>query len=135
MRNRMLAATLILLGGSASALAGPQERPPGFPTVSAGPALPQAQLAPTPGYQTPFFGYGGYRKGADGRFHGYGYYGPRRSAALRKGGAPTPGPVGLGAGPEGVLAANGEVLASSILANQYGPTYGVLNVGYGPRPY
>jgi hypothetical protein len=81
-------------------------------------------------FGTPFKGYGGYRIGQDGQFHGYGVFGrkaePRREAHLpgRNLAAPT-----TGFAPP--IAAQGEVLASSILANQYAPAYGVLNIGYG----
>lgn len=122
-------ASVLMVG---TALAGPLERPAGFPTVSAGPAIPSAFARPT--FGTPFHGYGGYRIGKDGQFHGYGVFArtartsprsgaPGPSARLDRGFAltpPTPSPV----------AAQGEVLASSILANQYAPAYGVLNIGY-----
>lgn len=127
MRNALIA-TAAMLAGVVSAQAAPQAAPPGLPTVSAGPAVVQ----PTFGYGFPshYRGYGGYRVGSDGRFHGYGVYGPRRDTGAAQA-RPSAQAADPAAARNSAIALNGEVLASSIIANQYAPLYGVLNVGYG----
>lgn len=132
MRKALIAAVAVL-AGVVSAEAAPQSAPPGLPTVSAGPAVVQ----PTFGFGFPshYRGYGGYRVGSDGRFHGYGVYGPRRDAAATQARPGAAQPYDPAAARNSAVSLNGEVLASSIVANQYAPLYGVLNVGYGPYGY
>ncbi len=118
MRIGFLAA--LVVAGAASAQAGP------LPTISAGP--PAVNPYAASGLQAPYRGYAGYRLGLDGRFHGYGLYAPRRTAAS----AP---PVEATAARDRAVGYTGDVLAAAIVANHYAPLYGVLNVGYGPYGY
>ncbi len=124
MRAAMLTGVFAILAAG-PALAGPVAAPAGFPTVSAGPAIPSPYARTS--FGTPFQGYGGYRIGKDGKFHGYGVFAQRARAGNSNRQPQGPGPsASNGLAPS----VGGEVLASSILANQYAPAYGVLNIGY-----